>query len=77
MQVCTMVSAKTALTEAGNPFRPSQTKKKVSATPRLRSSVSTASQYFAKAHGFAQTCARWRLNCHGFGRRASSTWSAR
>ncbi len=31
----------------------------------------------AKAHTFARTCARWRLNCHGFGSRAKSTWSER
>ena len=47
------------------------------AVPRFLISVSTASQNFEKAHGFARRCARWRLNCHGFGRRAVSTWSAR
>ena len=38
---------KTALTDCGNPLRPSQTKKKTSATPRFFNSVSTASQYLA------------------------------
>ncbi|EUA51625.1 hypothetical protein I552_2566 [Mycobacterium xenopi 3993] len=48
-----------------------------SLTPRFLISDKTRSQYLEKAHGFARTCARWRLNCHGLGRRASSTWSAR
>jgi hypothetical protein len=44
MQVCTMASGHTLLTTSGSPFRPSQTTKKVSFTPRLRRSVSTASR---------------------------------
>jgi hypothetical protein len=47
MQVCTMVAGHTAATESGRPFKPSQTRKNTSATPRLRSSVNTAIQNFA------------------------------
>jgi hypothetical protein len=60
-------------TTSGKPLSPSQTRKNTSAMPRLRRSVNTANQNFAKAHGFARTCARWRLKYHGFGRRAAST----
>ena len=42
-----MASGNTALTLSGRPFKPSQTKKQMRFTPRLRSSVSTASQNFA------------------------------
>ena len=44
-----MVAGQTAFTESGRPFKPSQTRKNTSATPRLRSSVSTAIQNFAAA----------------------------
>jgi hypothetical protein len=56
---------------------PSHTTMQTSCVPRFLISESTRTQNFAKAHGFARTCARWRLNCHGFGSRAVSTWSAR
>jgi hypothetical protein len=63
--------------DSGRPLSPSHTTRHTSSTPRFLISVNTASQNLAKAHGFARTCARWRLNCHGFGSRAVSTWSAR
>jgi hypothetical protein len=75
--VWTIVRSHTAVIASGRPFSPSHTTMHTSATPRCLSSVRTASQNFAKAHMFARTCARWRLNCHGFGRRAVSTWSKR
>ena len=46
-QVCTIVAGHTALTLSGRPFKPSQTRKNTSATPRLRSSVNTTIQNLA------------------------------
>ena len=45
--VCTVAWGNTAPTESGSPFRPSQTMKNTSSTPRFFSSVSTCSQNFA------------------------------
>ena len=45
--VCTIALGNAAATLSGKPFSPSQTMKNTSATPRLRSSVSTLSQYLA------------------------------
>src|SRR4051794_12701892 len=47
MQVCTMVCGHTLATTSGSPLRPSQTRKNVSFTPRLRMSVRTLIQNFA------------------------------
>jgi hypothetical protein len=44
----------TALTASESPLGPSQTTMHTSAVPRFLISVSTASQNFAKAHGFAR-----------------------
>ena len=49
----------------------------VSSRYERASLIVTSNKAFGKAHGFARTCARRHLNCHGFGRRALSTWSAR
>jgi hypothetical protein len=47
MHVWTVLSGHTLPTTSGSPFRPSQTTKKVSLTPRLRRSVRTLIQNFA------------------------------
>ncbi len=72
-----MARSHTVVIASGSPLRPSQTAMHTSLVPRFLISVSTAGQNFAKAHGFARRYARWRLKCHGLGRRAVSTWSAR
>jgi hypothetical protein len=54
MQVCTIVAGQTAATESGRPFKPSQTRKNTSATPRFFSSVSTAIQTFAVPTGLSR-----------------------
>jgi MFS family permease len=43
---CTTVRGHTFVTTSGSPFRPSQTRKNTSLTPRLRRSVSTLIQLF-------------------------------
>jgi hypothetical protein len=57
MQVCTIVAGQTAATESGRPFKPSQTRKNTSATPRLFSSVNTAWQTFAVPTGLSRPAA--------------------
>jgi hypothetical protein len=47
MQVWTVAMGQTVFTEFGSPFRPSQTTKNTSATPRFFRSVRTAIQNFA------------------------------
>jgi hypothetical protein len=47
MHVCMIVCGNTVPTESGMPFKPSVTKKKISLTPRLFSSVKMDIQYFA------------------------------
>jgi hypothetical protein len=42
-----VASGNTVFAESGSPFKPSQTRKNTSFTPRFFSSVSTASQNFA------------------------------
>ena len=46
-QACTIACGNTAFTLSGSPFRPSQTMKNTSATPRFFRSVSTFIQNFA------------------------------
>ncbi|KDM65064.1 hypothetical protein ACIDI_284c00020 [Acidiphilium sp. JA12-A1] len=47
MQVCTIVSGKTAVIASGPPFRPSTTASRMSSTPRFFNSFITRSQNLA------------------------------
>ena len=47
MQVCTIACGQVLPTTSGTPFRPSQTTKNTSLTPRLRRSASTLIQNLA------------------------------